>query len=81
MTREQLEQVRRFFEPYGNQPGFAPALELVAHAAELQAFVMEVAEGLASPGVPACHEVNRLLRQATALRAKIEPMKGRRHGC
>lgn len=78
MTREQLEQVRRFFEPYGNQPGFAPALELVAHATELQAFVMDAAEGLASPGVPLGHEVNRLLRQATVLRAKIEPPRGAR---
>lgn len=80
MTREQVELVRQLFEPYGNLPGYGPALDLVAHAAELQAFVLDVAEGLDSPRVPACHEVNRLLRQAKALRAKIDPIKGQRRG-
>lgn len=78
MTREQVELVRRFFEPYGNQPGFGPALELVEHVAELQAFVLSVSEGLADPGVPVGHAVNRMQREAAALLVKIVPPKGAR---
>lgn len=73
MTPDRVELLRQFFEPYGNLEGYGPALELVEHVRELQAFVLGVAEALATPEVPACHAVNRLQRQAEALRVKITP--------
>lgn len=75
MTPERVELVGRLFEPYGNLEGYGPALELVEHVRELQAFVLAVSEGLADPGVPAGHAVNRMQRQAEALRAKIQPRR------
>lgn len=73
MTPERVELVGKLFEPYGNLEGYGPALELVEHVRELQAFVLAVSEALAAPGYPAVHAVARMQRQAEALRAKIQP--------
>lgn len=73
MTPERVELVGKLFEPYGNLEGYGPALELVEHVRELQAFVLAVSEVLAAPGYPAVHAVARMQRQAEALRAKIQP--------
>lgn len=80
MTREQVELVRRFFEPYGNQPGFGPALELVEHVTELQAFVCDLSDYYAAAlsGATNAAEFYQLQRRCEALRQKVEPLKGAR---
>lgn len=79
MTPERVELVGKLFEPYGNLEGYGPALELVEHVRELQAFVLAVSEVLAAPGYPAVHAAARMQRQAEALRAKIQPPRQSRH--
>jgi hypothetical protein len=78
MTREQVELVRRFFEPYGNQPGFGPALELVEHVTELQAFICELSDYYAACLVGATNaaQFHAMQRRCEALRQQIEPLKG-----
>lgn len=74
MKREDVELVRKLFEPYGNLPGYGPALELVEHATELQAFVCDLAAWFAGEIGPAkVAEYRQLHRRCEALRQKIEP--------
>ena len=74
MTPERVELVGRLFEPYGNLEGFGPALELVEHVRELQAFVTDLAEYMASPpGTAKVAGYYQMQRRAEALRAKIQP--------
>lgn len=76
MTPERVELVGRLFEPYGNLEGFGPALELVEHVRELQAFVIELAEYLATPAGPAkVAGYYQMQRRAEALRVKIQPLR------
>jgi hypothetical protein len=77
MTPDRVELVRRLFEPYGNLDGYGPALELVEHAKELQALVLELAEHMASPPGPekvAGHY--QAMRLVFAMQAKITPPRG-----
>lgn len=71
MTPERLELVEKLFGPYGNFPEYAPALELIEHAKELQAFVRDLAEGMTDAG----QVRGELLRRTFALHAKICPAR------
>lgn len=74
MTPERVELVGKLFEPYGNLEGFGPALELVEHVRELQAFVIDLAEYMASaPGPAKIAGYYQMQRRAEVLRAKIQP--------
>jgi hypothetical protein len=77
MKREDVERVRKLFDPYGNQPGFGPALDLVEHVTQLQAFVCDLAAWFAAPeSARPVGERHRLHRRCEALRLKIEPPRG-----
>lgn len=77
MTPDKLELVRQLFEPYGNLPGYGPALELVDHTAELQAFVCDLAAWFAAPeSARPVGERHQLHRRCEALRQQIEPLQG-----
>jgi len=79
MTPERVELVGQLFEPYGNLEGFGPALELVEHVRELQAFVLDMAAHMDSPPSPEkTAEHYQLRARLKALREQITPQGGQR---
>lgn len=80
MTPDRVELVARLMGPYGNFPEYRPAMELVEHVRDLQAFVLDLAEFMASRPLLAMEaaEFHRLHRRAEALREQIAPQGGQR---
>ena len=76
MTPERVEFVGKLFDPCGNIPQFGPALELVAHAQELQALLLELADHFASePGPAKTASHYQMQRRVFAMQAKIKPYR------
>lgn len=74
MTPERVELVGKLFDPYGNIPQYAPALQLVSHTQALQAFVLDMAAHFdRQPGPEKIAEYYALRARCSALRREICP--------
>lgn len=81
MTPDRLELVARLMGPYGNFPEYRPAMELVEHARDLQAFVLDLAAHHARPAGPEkTAEHYQLVRRCEALRQQIDPLRKQGRG-
>jgi hypothetical protein len=79
MTPERVELVARLMGPYGNFPEYRPAMELVEHVRDLQAFVLDMAAHMDSPPSPdKTAEHYQLRARLKALREQIAPQGGQR---
>lgn len=76
MKADEVDMIERYFGPYANLPEYKPAMRLIAHCRELQAFVFDLNEHYARKGGPEkTAEHFQLVQRCKALRAAIGPRR------